>query len=169
MKEGRETQTRLDRPSEHTNRKEVHVPHEKTITVIAVLLKPGKGPGDESLLADGACGARPPVAKKYECRQVDSCGQHQWWPIDHAPHVKCDCPGEWLQAAYPTTLALVLAWEGKPVPEGLDRHNHLPGRWVDTARRVRAYLAGDYSATHVVNPDLGTIVLLDENFREVER
>lgn len=105
-----------------------------------VLLVPEEGDPHE-LLREGPCGARPPMA--YRFRKEDTT-----WRPD---------PGRWGQRA------LVLAWDGEPVVEGLDRFRRATGamwpesyiseRWWD---RLSAGMAG-----------WGTIILLDADGREV--
>ena len=77
----------------------------------AILLIPT--PGDVSLLAPGKCGARPPIAIRA---------------FDLPIHVRMN-KGVWVESgsqkatqAYERDVcALVLAWDGEPVPEGCDR------------------------------------------------
>lgn len=81
--------------------------------VCVVLLVPVKG-DSLGLLADGPCGARPPVAAK---------------PLTDGPWGVCD--DDWRgrrqlardkgNADLLFVRALVLAWDGKPVAEGIDR------------------------------------------------
>ena len=70
----------------------------------AILLVPP--PGDpHGLLAPGKCGARVPIVFRCACKQWRACGDGP-----------CIC-------GYGASLehALVLAWDGEPVVEGLDR------------------------------------------------
>lgn len=112
--------------------------------VSAVLLVPH--PGDElGLLAEGPCGARPPVARKKP-------GHSDWLP-GHA--VK---PG-WSPGPRGTLTALVLAWDGKPVAEGLDRAGH----WFPGISLGNVVADGQLCARQ----GLGTLILLDADGREI--
>lgn len=72
--------------------------------------------------------------------------------------------GWWMLRAQPGDVALRLAWDGKPVPEGLDMLCRRMGwdvrpRGWSTVRAVLEWLAG---------PSPGTLVLLDARGREVK-
>lgn len=69
------------------------------MTISTILLVPADG-DPHGLLADGVCGARPPL-------MVSSCGG-AWTPEE-------DCPNGY------DTMAIVLAYHGKPVLEGCNR------------------------------------------------
>lgn len=123
----------------------------------AVLLVPPKGDGDpHGLLREGPCGARPPTA------YIPNRG----WKWKAGP-----CAEE-----YPLRRALVLAWEGKPVPEGMDRAARC---WEavteESSRGLQAYdrwwcsLVDAFCLAHECRRHgLGTVVLLDAEGREVE-
>lgn len=79
--------------------------------VWAVLLVPAEG--HEALLAEGPCGARPPVA----VRQEMAYGPARWHPWPDAGNHDRDTPiSDVLGRGHP--VALVLAWDGKLVPAG---------------------------------------------------
>lgn len=127
----------------------------ETRPVTGVLLVPA----DEDplgLLREGPCEARPPMAWLLS--------DGSW--TDSSAVASADP----LHLVRPGPRALVLASAGKPVLEG-DAWARLRGGnwWSDTPRRIRAYLAGDYSAAHVVDPRLGTVVLIDRARRELVR
>ncbi len=104
-----------------------------------VLLVPAEG-DPHGLLAEGPCGARPPMA--WSGHAV--AGWRSGWPPAWASH-----------------RALVLAWGGKPVPvsDGWLRCSHITvplmeqGRGFDVLRDALA--------------DVGKVVLLDAEGREV--
>ncbi len=127
------------------------------MTIHAVLLIPG--PGHEKLLEGGKCGSRPPIVMRGDVCGVEA---HRRWetPDDFADHASCYmCGGP--------QRALALAWEGEPVPEGMDR------AWRAVA--VGGYPYSNIQMRHVLTvaprdlAALGTIVLLDENGREAAR
>jgi len=130
----------------------------------AVLLVPEDG-DPHGLLKEGVCGARAPIMARAEAFvDIDIWVDTGWcrdWTVE-----------EWHQRKQ--QRALVLAWDGEPVVEGIDRMNrcrkrtpvghipkHLPvslpaelfGAWLP------AMLAADQG--------LGTIILLDAEGREV--
>ena len=70
----------------------------------AVLLVPADG-DPNGLLREGPCGGRPPTAYTT---WVDGKSDGQWRANDDSMDIE---PGD----------ALVLAWDGEPVAEGLDR------------------------------------------------
>lgn len=114
----------------------------------AVLLVPAEG-DPHGLLREGPCGARPPMVWTLRCER---CGdiwvprggpsskaafqahRHHWERTGLNARTACRWQG-------PT--ALVLAWGGQPVPEGMDRLARCPAMKV------------------------GTILLLDADGREV--
>ena len=128
----------------------------------AVLLVPEKG-DRHGLLREGPCGARPPMATPN--------------PM---------CPGHWQAHAWPGPCcvsgaphALVLAWDGEPVAEGLfalrkvglENISTIPAiDWPDGTVRLPAWV---YSFDHLVKwcgrfDRWGTLVLLDAEGREVD-
>ena len=106
----------------------------------AVLLVPE--PNDpHGLLAEGPCGARPPIA------YIPNRG----WKWREGP-----CPEE-----FPTGRALVLRWGGEPVPEGMDR----------AARRHPKYTGAAWASSRALGREMkrlgyGTLILLDAEGRE---
>lgn len=95
------------------------------------------------LLREGPCGARPPIALRGRWEWFAAAGQVP----DSAPQRR----------------ALVLAWDGEPVAEGLDRlcrrmeWDVYPRGWASIPA-VLSWLDGDAP---------GTLVLLDADGREV--
>jgi len=158
--------------------------------VHAVLLVPEKGDPHE-LLAYGPCGARPPVAVRrtyprvvhesnewgdptYNGEKCEACGQP--WPCDTPGKVESEGHVRWQPGNRHTTVpdALVLAWGGKPVPEGVERLGRK--RWprgrcgTGWVREVVAVHLGHWPdrSSALTDPDLpGTLVLLDAEGREV--
>lgn len=136
-----------------------------TPAAAAVLLVPAEG-DPLGLLAEGPCGARPPVAHRYGLPRLML-----------AP----DARVRWLGAherirGVPAERALVLAWDGKPVVEGIDRLARLTPstlaaeEWPDGYARAPAWLTHSGSLPHIVKflPRLleangigATLVLLD--------
>lgn len=89
------------------------------MTIQAVLLIPAEG-DPHGLLREGLCGARPPIAQR--CR---ACGS-EWHPAETCG--RDECLDVAVGHAIGTDLfrhepkeALVIVWDGKPVPEGLHR------------------------------------------------
>ncbi len=116
-----------------------------------ILIVPAKG-DPHGLLAEGDCGGRPPMA--WYCD--DSQAWEQWHRgMDHAE------PCAWAAMVERARCALVLAWDGKPVPEGLDwlcrrmEWDVFPRGWPDIDAILR-WLDG---------PKPGTLVLLDAEGR----
>jgi hypothetical protein len=100
-------------------------------TMSAILLVPT--PGDpHGLLAPGVCGARVPTLYNST-----SCGYdaHRGWRERH------DVRGDCYMCGHPDE-ALVLAWEGEPVPEGVDRAIRRLNRHIG---RMRFLLDTDYT------------------------
>lgn len=138
------------------------------------------------LLHDGVCGARPPVLVFWGC-----AGWHM------EPELNTDAPiplgwsvrdpvhktsrGWCHHAKVMLRRALVLAYAGKPVPEGCDRVDWVLHRGAGRPGRARTYSHTQFPAG--LSPDLewpfkqgwiathlqqaGTLLLLDENLREV--
>lgn len=118
------------------------------MTIAAILILPADD--EPGLLATGPCGARPPTAYvAYRDGKRFGPWRESGWAMDVED-------GD----------ALVLAWGGDWLPEGIDRARRC-GAWDDTERRVKAYLAGDYSAAHVVHPDIGEVLFLDDAGNEL--
>jgi len=114
--------------------------------VHAVLLIPEDG-DPHNLLKEGPCGARPPMASPYE-------GKFEAHTSDWAP-------------CWPGETALVLAWDGEPVAEGLDRlsrairgHGWLMQMEDSAPAKVATWALSVARGT-------GTLVLLDADGREV--
>ena len=119
----------------------------------AVLLVPAEG-DPHGLLADGPCGARPPVV--YRSRGCGVGHSDSWQPHDEFVR-----RGECYMCDYPDE-ALVLFWDGKLVPEGLDR----AARVYPHARRV-AWASARALGQEMERLKYGTLVLLDAEGREV--
>ena len=154
----------------------------------AILLVPGKG-DPLGLLADGVCGSRPPMAVRrtyprvvhegngfadptVPCEMCKACDQP--WPCDTPGKVESEGHVRWKPASRYTTVfdALVLAWDGKPVSEGIDRLGRPPGRcgvgWVREVVGVHLGTRLDDSDA-LTDPDLpGTLVLIDADGKEIE-
>jgi hypothetical protein len=172
----------------------------------AVLLVPPMG-DPLGLLAAGPCGACPPTAwiRTYPrvvhegnrfadptipCEICRACGQQ--WPCDTPGKVEYERfvrwnPGDSNAWSLQVANALVLAWDGKPAREGMDRldwcrakPNTIPGRvrasnFVPDHPNVPTTLLRPYEsgwmAAHGGDskgiPGLGTLVLLDAEGREV--
>jgi len=127
----------------------------------AILLVPETG-DPLGLLKDGPCGARPPMARRW----TDTT--NTYWDSCGAPSGVPQAP---LYRMYDSGEALVLAWDGKPVPEGVERLGRPPGRcgvgWVREVVGVHLGTHPDDSDA-LTDPDLpGTLVLLDAAGREV--
>jgi len=152
--------------------------------VHAVLLVPHQG--DRSgLLADGLCGARPPMLMEWRCYR-DGC-LYNWWEYraPGAAPVCAEC-GDW-ESVRLVRKALVLAWDGKLAAEGMDRLDwaqHRGAGWPGRGRTAnftphhplvpeslwRTYECGwlaCHGGDHKGRPGLGTLVLLDADGREV--
>lgn len=113
----------------------------------AVLLVPEKS-DPHGLLKEGPCGARPPLA--FLWRAVG-----RWLAMS---------PGDETIAP----RALVLAWGGEPVAEGLDRANRVwVGRWCGYLIDWSVDDVREYGAALVIHLGGGTLVLLDAEGREV--
>ena len=120
------------------------------MTVHAILLVPAEG-DPLGLLAEGPCGARPPVAWNGH----NNGAPDVWWPHPGTPGT----------ARY-DTLALVLAWDGKPVPEGLDRLERCSGRTRNAEAWVSHAMAGRSWGAHRLG-EWGRLVRLDADGHEV--
>ncbi len=129
-----------------------------------ILLIPAEG-DPHGLLKEGPCGARPPTAWFARCKGV----------LVPAPHAAarrcghCDRP-----LAECQQRALVLAWDGKPVPEGCFRADTT--EWHLFVELITSILAGElraWSDMPKTNVDAladlvpGALVLLDADGREV--
>ncbi len=94
----------------------------------AVLLRPHRG-DPHNLLARGPCGASPPVACHVSCFEERHWG---WRAVDDtSPAPTCECPAvsedglnkvnevRFMHPDDDTRAALVLAWDGEALAEGL--------------------------------------------------
>ena len=135
------------------------------MSVQAVLLIPAAG-DPHGLLREGPCGARPPMV--YEGWEGDPL--RSWWTTASAT-------ANASARFYPSRAhrrALVLAWDGEPVAEGLGRLRRA-GKgwpWAEPHWHVKRTLGGVHGAVSrlrslVAANDAGTIVLLDADGREV--
>jgi hypothetical protein len=106
---------------------------------LSILLVPAKG--DKALLAKEPCGGEVPTMT-----HGDDCVR--WYPYGG------DCPCG--------TRALVIAYEGKPVPIGVGRAAGVLGKWWwdNSPVRLRRWLAGDRTATHLIDPASGVRVVV---------
>jgi len=115
-----------------------------------ILLIPEEG-DPHGLLKEGSCGARPPIACWDGERWKSWTDNASWWPL------------------FPDLCALVLAWEGKPIKEGIDwGHRAASCAWL-------GYLVGcalgrwPDDVNGLLDPDLpGTLVLIDAEGREIK-
>jgi hypothetical protein len=115
----------------------------------AILLVPAED-DPHGLLAEGPCGARPPLACWDGERWRSWTDNGWWWPV------------------VPGRRALVLAWGGKTVAEGLDRANRVwVGRWCGYLLDWSVDDVREYGAALVIHLGGGTLVLLDAEGREV--
>ncbi len=122
----------------------------------AILIVPAEG-DPHGLLREGPCGATAPVAGRRWWRERDA--NDELGPVQY---------GSWEAGqAYPghhDARALVIAWNGEPVVEGIDRlcraaALELPGDGIDIAE-LHWWLTDCESA--------GRLVLLDEDGHECE-
>tara|TARA_Y100001973_G_scaffold96112_1_gene150441 strand:- start:91 stop:477 length:387 start_codon:yes stop_codon:yes gene_type:complete len=120
-----------------------------------ILLVPEEG-DPRGLLKLGPCYARPPMAFVWD-------GRYLRLPEDDGRWQAC-CPS-WPKPGD----ALVLAWDGKPVEEGIDRGKRAASRaWLEhLVGCALGRLTDDVDA--LLDPDLpGTLVLIDAEGREVK-
>lgn len=149
----------------------------------AVLLIPEEG-DPHKLLKKGPCGARPPMAVRrtyprivhesnewgdstYNGELCRACGQP--WPCETPGKVESEGHVRWKPGNRHTTVpdALVLAWDGEPVAEGLDRLSRaIRGHGWLMQREDFALAILPHRALSVAR-DTGTLVLLDAEGREV--
>jgi hypothetical protein len=125
-----------------------------------VLLVPTEG-DPHGLLKEGPCGARPPTAAFWMCRQGHQ--EHGTWMgiAGGCPHP--DHEGRLRPLRIGTGLsALVLAWDGKPVAEGMDRAAR-----VDPHYRGEAWASARNLGQEMERLKYGTLVLIDAEGREV--
>ena len=126
--------------------------------VHAVLLAPHEG-DPHGLLAEGPCGARPPRAWFAQC-----CRRLVPEPHSSARYCGyCDTPSDVIQG-------LVLAWGGKPVPQGLDWLVLAPEVTRTWVSHVVGVALGWWPADRDLLTDHqfpGKLVLLDAEGREV--
>lgn len=153
--------------------------------VHAVLLVPAES-NSHGLLREGPCGARPPLAFRrtyprvvhegngyadptIPCEVCKACGQQ--WPCDTPGKVESEGHVRWRPCNRHSTVAdaLVLAWGGKPVPEGIERSVRAAKSraWVEhLVGCALGRLMDDVDG--LSDPDLpGTLILLDAEGREV--
>ena len=79
-----------------------------------VLVIPDEG-DPLGLLSTGVCGSRPPVVHKWGC----GCGARARWYPNLNYISKCEECGDWLSLV--GVSALVMAWKGEILPEGVQR------------------------------------------------
>ena len=111
--------------------------------IAAILLVPAEG-DPHGLLAEGPCGARPPMAW-LRGRRDGIWRPAPWFPDEREP-----------------LWALVLAWDGQPVAEGMDRATR-----IDPHYRGVAWASARNLGAEMERLDYGTLVLLDADGREV--
>lgn len=133
--------------------------------VHAVLLVPHEG-DPLGLLANGPCGARPPT--RAESPEIE--GRPRW--VSEAKLNEYDLlrrrgaqwvpPFDWEDAR----RALVLAWDGKPVADGVWRlANRFTINVYSLDAQVRGWLSGE--ASPVRDASCGDFILSDEHGREI--
>ena len=133
--------------------------------IAAILLVPADG-DPLGLLADGVCGARPPMAA---CGRLCGHASHRRWaPLPEIEGRNCYMCGY-------VALALALAWDGVMAPHAA---GWVPHHWPQARPRI-VLLMGSAKTALTSDPqkaaaylrelfrELGTIVLLDSNGREV--
>ena len=129
-----------------------------------MLLIPVEG-DPHGLLQEGPCRYRPPTLQEGIHPDMTLC----WLPkCKHAHITYATAWPDSFKATWDSSSlrrGLVFGWEGAVFGSGLDhggRRLSRAGRWwSDTERRVGAYLTGDYTAAHIVDPRAGETVLLD--------
>lgn len=122
--------------------------------VKAVLLVPAEG-DPHGLLKEGPCGARPP--KAWRCDE-----RYHRLEADHGRWFSMSESEAHLPALESGGDALVLFWDGKLVPEGMDR----AARVYPHARRV-AWASARALGQEMERLKYGILVLLDAEGREV--
>jgi len=130
--------------------------------VRAVLLVPAEG-DPLKLLADNPCGGRPPAAVEWDITRLESY-------FSRPAGGWCWLPGSTMVPGYPPHRrhALVLAWDGELVAEGIDRASRRsPGHhgWV-VEWQVRGLLTGEFLQPGRSLTALGAVVVLDADGRE---
>lgn len=126
----------------------------------------------KALLCCGPCGARPPMAHRA-VRPMGADFEMFW------------CGAQPTETPWGTGFALVLAWEGETVPEGMDRvtccvekkgqmvdsehekHNNLfAANWIHQANF--SDLNNKKSGVPALLLQFGTLVFLDANGKEIQ-
>ena len=142
--------------------------------VAGVLLIPDDG-DPHGLLNEGVCGARPPLVRRRRCTECKAVRwgaarrPRAWWRTTRRRGCICGMSLLWsVQIAAPTALAL--AWDGDPVPAGLDRTHRAAGLapwlgWTFQAAVEIALVAA--AADGQGRWALGRVVLIDSDRREV--
>jgi len=126
------------------------------MTIHCVLLIPEES-DPLNLLAEGPCGARPPVAVTSQFdRRVDAAPDGRWYP--------CVKDG----TRIPGRCALVLAWDGEPVQVGLwAAVATLSLRWVGWMLPFYSMGQAEAIGRLCESEGMGALVLLDSEGREV--
>ena len=108
---------------------------------LTILLVPAKG--DTALLAREPCGGRVPTMT-----HGDGCATWGDYGGD------CPCGAR----------ELVIAYKGQPVPIGVGRAAGVLGKWWwdNSPTRLRRWLAGDRTATYLLDPASGVRVVVAE-------
>lgn len=133
--------------------------------VHVVLIVPAES-DPHGLLREGPCGARPPIVHEAHKQSAFGPNTTVWTTSEATVYTSKK------QAPYmPHRRALALAWEGKPVPEGLDRLGRAPAvtrEWVSHVVGVAlGWWPGDVDV--LTDHQLpGALVLLDAEGREVK-
>ena len=126
-----------------------------------ILLVPAEG-DPYGLLADGPCGARPPMAGKHD-------GYWYEYESDGALGLVVEQPdGHW-DSPEPDARALALAWAGEPVAEGtywLYCRMGFDAELEESLISVADLLSGRPADVYWLRR-IGTLVLIDAEGREV--
>lgn len=138
--------------------------------VAAVLLVPTEAHRG-ALIGDGPCGSRAPVALQ------SAIEPYPWMPTSRSRPRPTTKWTNWY-----THGALVLAWDGKPVPDGLARlaalipgpaEDGVPVRWTVAVALYRARTIAEVCAAvqrlreYAASAEIGRFLFLDADRREV--
>ena len=129
-----------------------------------VLLVPTEG-DPHGLLKEGPCGARPPTALSLRVTgdSIDLDTDPRWFSYDAVPDRLMACTNAEILHSVRSPRALVLAWDGEPVAEGMDRAAR-----IDPHYRGEAWASPRNLGAEMERLGYGTIVLLDAEGLEVK-
>ena len=158
-------------------------------SIVSVLLIPAVG-DPQQLLKEGVCGARPPMAWRYDTDHCEECGlllvggdcpspPGSRPPGSDGPLGCWEARGNdndgvwrpgWMEGRDASEVyALALAWEGDGLDDGVSRCGGLDVTNLCMAIAYALLDIDDGASLIEATEDLGTIILLDENGREVTR